>query len=60
MLREVVYGENRVMRMERIHVDIWQNQYNIVKLKNKINKRKNKNKPGKKKKVTWRDRNKKY
>ena len=22
----------------RIHVDIWQNQYNIVKLKNKINK----------------------
>ena len=22
------------------HVDIWQNQYNIVKLKNKINKRK--------------------
>ena len=31
-----MYGENRVMRMERIHVDIWQNQYNIVKLKNKI------------------------
>ena len=24
-----------------IHVDIWQNQYNIVKLKNKINKLKN-------------------
>ena len=45
-----MYGENRVMRMERIHVDIWQNQYNIVKLKNKINKRKNKNKPGEKKK----------
>ena len=25
-----------------IHVDIWQNQYNIVKLKNKINKKKKK------------------
>ena len=24
----------------RIHVDIWQNQYNIVKLKNKIKKKK--------------------
>ena len=23
----------------RIHVDIWQNQYNIVKLKNKIKKK---------------------
>ena len=30
----------------RIHVDIWQNQYNIVKLKNKIKK----NRTGKKKK----------
>ena len=27
-----------------IHVDIWQNQYNIVKLKNKIKKHKIKNK----------------
>ena len=27
-----------------IHVDIWQNQYNIVKLKNKIKFKKNKNK----------------
>ena len=25
----------------RIHVDIWQNQYNIVKLKNKIKLKKN-------------------
>ena len=25
----------------QIHVDIWQNQYNIVKLKNKINEQKN-------------------
>ena len=25
----------------RIHVDIWQNQYNIVKLKNKIKRKKN-------------------
>ena len=23
-------------RLNQIHVDIWQNQYNIVKLKNKI------------------------
>ena len=41
------YGEGRGRREEgsewetrvylwRIHVDIWQNQYNIVKLKNKI------------------------
>ena len=28
----------------RIHVDIWQNQYNIVKIKNKINKNKIKKK----------------
>ena len=27
-----------------IHVDIWQNQYNIVKLKNKIKKKKKKKK----------------
>ena len=27
----------------QIHVDIWQNQYNIVKLKNKIKLKKNKN-----------------
>ena len=32
-----------------IHFDIWQNQYNIVKLKNKINKKKE-NSPKKKKK----------
>ena len=25
-----------------VHIDIWQNQYNIVKLKNKIKKRKKK------------------
>ena len=33
------YGEGGGFRMGttwRIHVDIWQNQYNIVKLKNKI------------------------
>ena len=27
------------MVSSRIHVDIWQNQYNIVKLKNKIKKK---------------------
>ena len=30
------------MHLWRIHVDIWQNQYNIVKLKNKIKKKKRK------------------
>ena len=38
--------------LRRIHIDIWQNQYNIVKLKNKIKlkKKKEKKKPKKKKK----------
>jgi len=36
-----------------IHVDIWQNQYNIVKLKNKIKKEKKRNQKKKKE----RDRN---
>ena len=35
--RRVQDGETRVY-LWRIHVDIWRNQYNIVKLKNKINK----------------------
>ena len=33
----------------RIHVDIWQNQYNIVNLKNKINLKKKERKLSKKK-----------
>ena len=33
----------------RIHFDIWQNQYNIVKLKNKINLKKKERKLSKKK-----------
>ena len=33
--RGIVQGRRR----EQIHVDIWQNQYNIVKLKNKIKKK---------------------
>ena len=33
-------GMVRGRRREQIHVDIWQNQYNIVKLKNKIKKKK--------------------
>ena len=32
-----------------LHVDIWQNQYNIVKLKNKINLKKKERKLSKKK-----------
>ena len=39
---EGCYGEGGGRRVQDgvwwIHVDIWQNQYNIVKLKNKINK----------------------
>ena len=43
-LRGMVRGERREeasgwgtrVYLWRIHVDIWQNQYNIVKLKNKI------------------------
>ena len=39
--REEGSGWGTCVYLWRIHVDIWQNQYNIVKLKNKI---KNKNK----------------
>jgi len=39
--REGGSGWGTCVYLWRIHVDIWQNQYNIVKLKNKI---KNKNK----------------
>ena len=41
--REEDSGWGKSVYLWRIHVDIWQNQYNIVKLKNKI-KLKNKNK----------------
>ena len=34
-----------------MHIDIWQNQYNIVKLKNKIKKKRKKNWPKKKTKT---------
>ena len=45
--RGMVQGGKRVegsgwgtrIHLWRIHVDIWQNQYNIVKLKNKIKKK---------------------
>ena len=36
--REEGSGWGTCVYLWRIHVDIWQNQYNIVKLKNKINK----------------------
>ena len=35
-LEEAQAGIKIAGRLWRIHVDIWQNQYNIVKLKNKI------------------------
>ena len=35
--REECSGWGTRVYLWRIHVDIWQNQYNIVKLKNKIN-----------------------
>ena len=41
--REEGSGWGTCVYLGRIHVDIWQNQYNIVKLKNKI-KKKEKNK----------------
>ena len=36
--REESSGWGTRVYLGRIHVDIWQNQYNIVKLKNKIKK----------------------
>ena len=38
MGREEGSGWGMRVYLWRIHVDIWQNRYNIVKLKNKINK----------------------
>ena len=38
--REKVSGWGTHVYLWRIHVDIWQNQYNIVKLKNKIKRKK--------------------
>ena len=40
--REEGSGWGTRVYLWRIHVDIWQNQYNIVKLKNKIKKKKKK------------------
>ena len=37
MGREEGSGWGKCVYLWRIHVDIWQNQYNIVKLKNKKN-----------------------
>ena len=44
------YGEGGGRRV-RIHFDIWQNQYNIVKFKNKIKKRKRKERQCRKGKI---------
>ena len=40
--REKGSGWGTRVYLWRIHVDIWQNQYNIVKLKNKIKKKEKK------------------
>ena len=42
MGREGGSGWGTRVYLWQIHVDIWQNQYNIVKLKNKKNKKKEK------------------
>ena len=42
--REEVSGWGTHVYLWRIHVDIWQNQYNTVKLKNKIKFKKKKKK----------------
>ena len=41
MGREEGSGWGTCVYLWWIHVDIWQNQYNILKLKNKIKKKKN-------------------
>ena len=48
--REEGSGWGTRVYLWRIHVDIWQNQYNIVKLKNKIKVKKKKERKKKKKK----------
>ena len=35
-LEHIMNSQNSAVYLWRIHVDIWQNQYNIVKLNNKI------------------------
>ena len=50
--REEGSGWGTRVYLWRIHVDIWQNQYNIVKFKNKI-KKKNKTLKKKKKAVVY-------
>ena len=42
ILREEGSGWGTHVYLWRIHFDIWQNQYNIVKFKNKIKLKKNK------------------
>ena len=39
--RRIQDGEHMYTYLWQIHFDIWQNQYNIVKLKNKIKFKKN-------------------
>ena len=46
--REEGSGWGTCVYLWRIHVDIWQNQYNIVKLKNKIKKKRKRSKDKKK------------
>ena len=46
--REEGSGRETRVYLWKIHVDIWQNQYNIVKLKNKIKIKKKKSDEGSK------------
>ena len=51
MGREEGSGWGTHVYLWRIHFDIWQNQYNIVKFKNKIKFKKRKEKKGEKRKM---------
>ena len=46
-------GWGTCVYLGQIHVDIWQNQYNIVKFKNKIKLKKKKNKNKVAKNIQW-------
>ena len=51
--REEGSGWGTRVYLWQIHVDIWQNQYNIVKLKNKIKLKKKKKKHEKNNKINF-------
>ena len=51
--REEDSGWGTRVYLWQIHVDIWQNQYNIVKLKNKIKKKERTKKTNERKKIKY-------